>query len=48
MKSVKHVLKNRFVPAISGESSLSNHLQQVIALPIQICGILETNPRLSG
>ena len=33
MKIIEDVLRNHFIPAIIGESSISEHLRQLIALP---------------
>ena len=36
MNIPEDVLRNHFIPAIIGESLISEHLQQLIALPIRI------------
>ena len=47
IKIIENVLRNHFTPVIIGESSVSNHLQQLIALPIQLGGIAVTTPHLN-
>ena len=47
MKIIENVLRNHFIPVIIGESSVSDHLQQLIALPTQLGGIAVTTPHLN-
>ena len=38
LQSIEDALSNHFIPIITGESSISEHLRQLIALPIQLGG----------
>ena len=44
MKIFGNVLRNHFIPVIIGESSVSDLLRQLIALPIQLGGMAVTTP----
>ena len=46
MKIIENVLKKHFIPVIIDESSVSDHYQQLIALPIRLGGIAVTTPHL--
>ena len=47
MKITEDVLRNHFISAIIGKSSISEHLQQLIALTIQYGGMAVTTPHLN-
>ena len=47
MKIIEDVLINHFNPAIVGESSFSQHLRELIALPIRLGGMTETTSHLN-
>ena len=47
MKVIEEVLRNQFILAIIGESSISENLRQLIALPIRLRGTAVTTPYLS-
>ena len=47
MNIPEDVLRNHFIPAIIGESSVSEHLQQLIAPAIPIGGVAVTIPHLN-
>ena len=47
IKIIKDVLRNHFIPAIIGESSISEHLRELIALLIQLGGMAVTIPYLN-
>ena len=44
MKIFENVLRNHFMPVIIGESSVSDLLRQLIALPIQLGRMAVTTP----
>ena len=47
MKIIEDVLRNHFILSfIVGESSVSEHLQELIALPIRLGGMTVTTPHL--
>ena len=48
MKTVEYDLKNRFIPAISGDSTISSHQQQLITPPLRLCGMAGKNPHRNG
>ena len=47
MKIIEDVFRNHFISAIIGESSISDHLRQLIVLPIRLGGIAVTTPHLN-
>ena len=47
MKIIEDVLRNHFIPAIIGVSSISEHLQELITLPIRLGGMAVTTPYLN-
>ena len=47
MKVIEDVLRNHFILAIIAESSVSDHLQQLIALPMGLRGMAITTPHLN-
>ena len=47
IKIIKDVLRNHFIPAIIGESSISEHLRELIALLIQLRGMAVVIPYLN-
>ena len=47
MKIIEDVLRNYFIPAIIGESSISKHLRELIALRMRLGGIAVTAPHLN-
>ena len=47
MKIIEDLLRNHFFPTIIGESSIYEHLQELIALPIQLGGMAVTAPHLN-
>ena len=47
MKVIEDVLRNHFILAIIAESSVSDHLQQLIALPMGLGGMAITTPHLN-
>ena len=47
MKIIEDALRNYFIPAIIGESSVPDHLRQLIALPIRLGGMAVTTPHLN-
>ena len=47
MKIIEDGLRNHFIPAIIGDSSISEHLRQLIALPIRLVGMAATTPHLN-
>ena len=38
---IEDLLRNHFIPAIIGESSVSEHLRELITLPIRLGGMAE-------
>ena len=46
VKIIENVLSKHSIPAITGESSISEHLRQLIALPIWLGGIAVTTLHL--
>ena len=47
MKIIEDVLRNHFIPAVIGESFISEHLRKLIALPIRLGGMAVTTPYLN-
>ena len=47
VKIIEDVLRNYFIPAIIGESSISKHLRELIALRMRLGGIAVTAPHLN-
>ena len=47
MKIIGDVLRNHFISALSGESPISEHLRQYIALSIRLVGLAVTTPHLN-
>ena len=47
VKIIEDVLRNHFIPAIIGESSISEHLRELIALPIRLGEIAVTISHLN-
>ena len=47
MKIIEDVLRNHFIPAIIGETSISEHLRELVALPIRVGGMAVTTPHLN-
>ena len=43
----KDVLRNHFIPAVIGESLISEHLRQCITLPIRLDGMAVTTPHFN-
>ena len=44
---IEDLLRNHFIPAIIGESSVSEHLRELITLPIRLGGMAVTTPHLN-
>ena len=44
---IEDVLRNHFIPVIIGESLISEHLRQLIVLPVQIGGMAVTTLHLN-
>ena len=44
---LEDVLRNHFIPAIIGESSISDHLRQLLALPIRLGGLALNFPHFN-
>ena len=47
MKRIEDVLRNHFIPVIISESSISENLRQLIALPIRLGGMAVTTPHFN-
>ena len=47
MKIIEDVLRNHFIPAIIGESTIFEDLRELIALPIRLVGMAVTTPHLA-
>ena len=47
MKIIEDALRNHFIPAIIGESSISDHLRLLVAPPIQLRVLAVTSPHLN-
>ena len=47
MKIIEDVLRNHFIPAIIGESTISEDLRELIALPIRLVGMAVATPHLA-
>ena len=47
MKIIEDVLRNHFIPAIIVQSSISEHLPELIALPIRLGEMAVTTPHLN-
>ena len=47
VKVIEDVLRNHFILAIIAELSVSDYLQQLIALPMRLGGIAITTPHLN-
>ena len=47
MTNTEDVLRNHFIPAITGQSSISENVRQPIALPIRLEGMAVTTPHFN-
>ena len=47
MKSIEDILRKHFVPSITSGSSISEHLRQLIALPMRLGGMAISIPHLN-
>lgn len=46
LNAIEDILRNHFIPAIIGESFISDHLRQLLALPIRLGGLAISIPHL--